>query len=1025
MTSSTDILSSIIEILSQHQEGMQMKDLAEAVHLNRNAIAKYLGILHQKGQVDLRQIGKAKIFTVSRRFPFSVLSEINLDSVIGFDKNLRCIHANTACLKMIDCSLEEIINKPINGIMFPLFQDPSIVDIVNNGFSSIGQPVRISCKIKENLQIFEIRGIPVVFNNCVTGSAIIIKEITSITSAQDEIAHLKELYKAVTETQTEFIVHSLPDGTITYVNPAFASLIGLSQKMYIGKRYHLKILDDDIPLVREHFLSITSENPIKKIENRILTFSGDIRVVRWVNQGIFRDGVLYELHSYGIDITELKNLEERLQIKCDHYRNTIQKTTDEYQKINKDLLEEIERRKHVEEDLQKLQISLNYSSELIIWTDEKGIIISSNKGALDSLGIIPGNSLNIFFSENLEKCEVLSWDSIWKEVKLYGCYLFECLILDKNNNFFSAEVLANYLFNNGIGCCGFFIRNINKRKMAEIALQESEERFKAIIQNSFDIIGILDDKGEIVYTSPSTYLILGYLPEEICGHSSFEYVHPDDRKRVREIFKRVIEKLKLVSPIEFRFKHKDGSFIDMETIGVNLIGFPGVDGIVVTSRQITERKKNENLLKMFNEELEQKVKERTEELCNSRKMFKDLVENIDELILSLDLKGNITYISPAVTRLYGYTPDMLRGQKFYELLHPDDYNRYKDLFCNNLQMESCSHEFRLMCKDRVAYVRISIHAIHQEHTISGYNCIVTDISSLKRALFETEDARHSLDHTLKFLQTIISAIPIPFYYKDLEGRYLKVNDAFADLLGHTPDFYIGKPSSEIWSEEYAGLYREKDMELLRTGEKQIYESRITDLFQIDHPVIYYKDVFHDENGEIAGIVGAFLDITERKEIENILQTLIRSMVGTVEDNVLHVITETISLCLKADCIIIGEIQQNHKNIKALSMILDGKIVEHYMYTLKGSPCEIVTAKGFCIYPDNVADLFPEDRTLHLFNIRGYLGTPLKNSKGEVIGILCALFRHKISVSPLYERIFTIIAEKAAAEIEREHGEKVL
>ena len=73
----------------------------------------------------------------------------------------------------------------------------------------------------------------------------------------------------------------------------------------------------------------------------------------------------------------------------------------------------------------------------------------------------------------------------------------------------------------------------------------------------------------------------------------------------------------------------------------------------------------------------------------------------------------------------------------------------------------------------------------------------------------------------------------------------------------------------------------------------------------------------------------------------------------------------------------------------------------------------------------MAVLFPNDKDLQLFNIRGYLGTPLKNTHGEVIGILCALFRHPISISPIYEEILSIVAVKAAAEIERKQVEKVL
>ena len=149
------------------------------------------------------------------------------------------------------------------------------------------------------------------------------------------------------------------------------------------------------------------------------------------------------------------------------------------------------------------------------------------------------------------------------------------------------------------------------------------------------------------------------------------------------------------------------------------------------------------------------------------------------------------------------------------------------------------------------------------------------------------------------------------------------------------------------------------------------------------------------------------------------------MVGTTGIGSLDRITESISSWLGADCIMIGEIQPDRKRVNVLSMLLDGKKVEDYSYTLKGTPCDNTAEKGFCLYPDNVASIFPESRDLRELNIRGYAGTPLRSADGRVIGILCILTRKPLILPPEGRKILDIIAVKAAAEIERKQGEERL
>ena len=167
------------------------------------------------------------------------------------------------------------------------------------------------------------------------------------------------------------------------------------------------------------------------------------------------------------------------------------------------------------------------------------------------------------------------------------------------------------------------------------------------------------------------------------------------------------------------------------------------------------------------------------------------------------------------------------------------------------------------------------------------------------------------------------------------------------------------------------------------------------------------------------------DITEQKAAESALHAMVSGMVGTTGRESLDRITESISSWLGADCVMIGEIMPVQENVRVLSMIRDGTMVRDYSYTLKGTPCENTAEKGFCVYPDDVSRLFPESRDLQEMNIRGYAGTSLRDSDGNVVGILCILTRNPLILPSSAREIIDIIAAKAAAEIGHRTAQKAL
>ena len=150
--------------------------------------------------------------------------------------------------------------------------------------------------------------------------------------------------------------------------------------------------------------------------------------------------------------------------------------------------------------------------------------------------------------------------------------------------------------------------DITERKRAEEALRTSEERFKRLLQNSNDIITVLDEKGIVTSVSGPIEGILGYKPEEMLGVYGFDYIHPDDRGPTMRIFTDWIGHTGSTHRAEYRFRHKDGSWAAMETVGVNLLNDPVVKGIVLNIREITERKKAEQERNKLQEQLQQAMK---------------------------------------------------------------------------------------------------------------------------------------------------------------------------------------------------------------------------------------------------------------------------------------------------------------------------------------------------------------------------------------------------------------------------------
>ncbi len=124
-----------------------------------------------------------------------------------------------------------------------------------------------------------------------------------------------------------------------------------------------------------------------------------------------------------------------------------------------------------------------------------------------------------------------------------------------------------------------------------------------LIENALDIITVLNDDGIILYGSSCVERVLGYEPAELIGKSLFEFIHPDDVSSVINAFNDGLQIPGCIVFLEFRFLHKDSSWRDLDVIGKNLLDNPDVEGIVLSSCDITERVRAEEELRQSFEKL--------------------------------------------------------------------------------------------------------------------------------------------------------------------------------------------------------------------------------------------------------------------------------------------------------------------------------------------------------------------------------------------------------------------------------------
>lgn len=269
-------------------------------------------------------------------------------------------------------------------------------------------------------------------------------------------------------------------------------------------------------------------------------------------------------------------------------------------RTKKSLIEDIKKRKIIEIDLINKEKGykdlVDYNSIGIIQTDLDGKLKYANSAFLKIVGFSRNDFRNNKISLN-EMTPEIHKDKDQKAIDDLKKYAearpYEKEFITKTGQIVPVLMGAS-VFDKNSEICICFVQDITAQKKAEKALIESKEYFQALVENSYDLILLTNEKKDILYTGPSIERVLGYGPDYLIGQNSTTYVHPDDLAYVTDLDQELISKPNMALKGEYRIKTSGGEWKWFEVVARNLLTDKTVNGIVLNYRDISEQKDNEN-----------------------------------------------------------------------------------------------------------------------------------------------------------------------------------------------------------------------------------------------------------------------------------------------------------------------------------------------------------------------------------------------------------------------------------------------
>ncbi len=530
------------------------------------------------------------------------------------------------------------------------------------------------------------------------------------------------------------------------------------------------------------------------------------------------------------------------------------------------------------------------------------------------------------------------------------------------------------------------------------SLVESDDLYRLLISSIPCVTWISDVSGKTSFISRNVEKIYGFTAEEIQERGAelwFGRVHPDDKENLIKKWQAFFEE-DIPFDIEYRIKRKDGEWIWLADKAVEKRDKEGRTVAYGIFTDITGRK-------------------RAEEALRNNETFLKIAQEVAHLgSWELDLLKNKLYWTDETYYIFEIDPGKFDAtyEAFIDCMHPDDRALVAKVYADSLATRTGFYvEHRILMRDgSVKYV--------EERCQTYFADDGTPLRSIGTVLDITE--RKRIEEELRFNEERFRALSLAAFEGIVfakTGKIFDCNEQFARIAGYGRDELIGTDGFK--------LIHPDDLACVRRS--ILSESEEAYAFRMLHKDGSVRDVeAHPRMMIVKGEnlrVTAVNDITDRKKVEESLETLYKSSGWSIGKEFFDGVVESLYDWLGADCVIVGE-KYGEDNIRALSMKIDGDKVEDFSYTLPDTPCAKVVCKdGVCFYPENVTGLFPFDEDLAQMGAVGYIGISLKGRDGALIGVLCALTKKKFVLPPNAEEVLKLVAARASAELERMRAEQ--
>jgi diguanylate cyclase (GGDEF)-like protein/PAS domain S-box-containing protein len=452
-------------------------------------------------------------------------------------------------------------------------------------------------------------------------------DITDRKEAEEELKRLSRQHQLILNSAGEGIYGLDREGTTTFVNPAAAALTGFEAEELVGRHLHDVVhhsYPDGTHYPEEDCLIYAAlrDGEAHHVTDEVFwRKDGTSFPVEYTSTPLLENGEITGAVVTFTDITERKQADERLRKAEQRYRTLVEQIP---------AMTYIDRADGSDESL--------YTSpqieSMLGYTPDEWLM-----GYLWKERLHPDDKERILAADERFEAGGESFREEYRLIAKDGSVVWvrEEAVLVRGET-------GEPLYWQGV------ILDITERKEAETRLRESEERFRALTQNSSDIVTLLNVDGTILYESPSIERILGYEPQELVDKNAFEYVHPDDLERVLEVFAEGLANPALRPTVEYRIRHKDGSWRWLESIGANMLDDPAVGELVVNSRDVSERKEAEERLKTSEAEL------------------RALFAAMDDVVFEIDVQGRYLRVASTNPSLLYRPSEELVGNTLHDVL---------------------------------------------------------------------------------------------------------------------------------------------------------------------------------------------------------------------------------------------------------------------------------------------------------------------------------------------------------------------